>query len=81
MKREIGARGLRRRGQGAARGAARTSGSCRPDERRDAIKQAAVPVAADRDIPADEDGVDYPDLQIEYERPDGSDRSLRTSRS
>jgi hypothetical protein len=43
-----------------------------PDERRDAIKHAAVPVAASRDLPADEDGVDYPDLQIEYERPDGS---------
>jgi hypothetical protein len=29
-------------------------------------------VAAAREIPADEDGVDYPDLQIEYERPDGT---------
>jgi hypothetical protein len=42
------------------------------DERRDAIKQAAVPVTAAHDIPANENSVDYPDLQIEYERPDGT---------
>jgi hypothetical protein len=71
MKREIGreayvaaARDSRGRGQDIR--------ALSPDERRDAIKRAAVPVAAERDIPADEDGVDYPDLQIEYERPDGT---------
>jgi hypothetical protein len=42
------------------------------EERQDAIKRAAIPLAAARDLPADEDGVAYPDLQIEYERPDGT---------
>ncbi|HXB57219.1 MAG TPA: hypothetical protein VN461_20815 [Vicinamibacteria bacterium] len=41
-------------------------------ERQQAISRAAIPVATARDLPADEDGVDYPDLQIEYERPDGT---------
>jgi len=71
MKRDIGreayvaaAKDLRARGQDIQ--------ELPQDERRDAIKQAAVPVAAARELPADEDGVDYPDLQIEYERPDGT---------
>ncbi len=42
------------------------------EERQAAIKRAAVPVATARDLPADDNGVDYPDLQIEYERPDGT---------
>jgi hypothetical protein len=42
------------------------------EERQDAIKRAAIPLAAARELPADADGVDYPDLQIEYERPDGT---------
>jgi hypothetical protein len=41
-------------------------------ERQDAISRAAIPIATARDLPADADGVDYPDLQIEYERPDGT---------